>query len=62
MKKLIKDWVELIGLATILVLVWQGLELLFFKEIRPSRTDTIIAIPMVFLLHWKYKKYIRDIK
>lgn len=61
MKKLIRDWVELLGIATIIVLAWQGLELLFFKEIRPNIVDTIISFLILFLLHYEYKKHIRDI-
>lgn len=55
----IRNVVELLGIATIIILIWQGVELLIYKEIRPNHIDTIIALVMVFVIHDMYVKYIR---
>lgn len=34
LKYIIREWVELVGIATLLTLIWQGLELIFLREIR----------------------------
>ena len=60
LKYIIREWVELVGIATLLTLIWQGLELIFLREIRPDIVDTIISIPIILLLHYEYKKYIRN--
>lgn len=59
-KYIIREWVELVGIATLLTLIWQGLELIFIGEVKPDTVDTIIAIPIILLLHYEYKKYIRN--
>ena len=60
LKCIIREWVELVGIATLLTLIWQGLELIFIEEVKPNMVDTIIAIPIILLLHYEYKKYIRN--
>ena len=60
LKCIIREWVELVGIATLLTLIWQGLELIFIGEVKPNMVDTIIAIPIILLLHYEYKKYIRN--
>lgn len=60
LKCIIREWVELVGIATLLTLIWQGLELNFIGEVKPNMVDTIIAIPIILLLHYEYKKYIRN--
>lgn len=60
MKKFIQNYVEVIGISTIVIKIWQGLEILFFKEIKPDIVDTIIAIPIVLILFLEYKKYISN--
>ena len=60
LKYIIREWVELVGIATLLTLIWQGLELIFIGEVKPNMVDTIIAIPIILLLHYEYKKYIRN--
>jgi hypothetical protein len=60
LKYIIREWVELVGIATLLTLIWQGLELIFLRKIRPDIVDTIISIPIILLLHYEYKKYIRN--
>ena len=59
LKYIIREWVELVGIATLLTLIWQGLELFFIGEVKPNMVDTIIAIPIILLLHYEYKKYIK---
>ena len=44
LKYIIREWVELVGIATLLTLIWQGLELIFLREIRPDIVDTIITL------------------
>ena len=61
-KKAIREWVELVGIATILTFIWQSIELIITKRINSSMVDTIVAIPMVLLLHFEYKKIIRNIE
>lgn len=58
-KYVIREWIELIGIATLVTFIWQSLELLFIKIINPNIVDTIVAIPIVMLLHYEYKKHIR---
>lgn len=60
-KRYIRDLVEVIGIATIITLAWQGIELLLFKETRPNMIDTVIGLCITFLLHDLYKKYLRYI-
>ena len=60
LKYIIREWVELVGIATLLTLIWQGLELIFIEEVKPNMVDTIIAIPIILLLHYEYKKCIRN--
>lgn len=59
-KNFIKKWVELIGIASIVIYTWQGLELMFLGEIRPRAIDTIIAIPIIIALYILYNKYILE--
>lgn len=59
-KYIIREWIELVGIAILITLIWQGLELFFIREVKPSVIDSIIAIPMTLLLHSKYKKHIRN--
>ena len=37
-----------------------GIRINFLREIRPDIVDTIISIPIILLLHYEYKKYIRN--
>ena len=60
LKYVIREWIELVGIATLITLIWQGLELFFAREVDPNIVDTIIAIPMIMLLHYEYKKHIRN--
>lgn len=60
-KKLIREWVEIVGIATLITIGWQGIELIFTKNINSNIVDTIVAIPMVLLLHFEYKRTIRNI-
>lgn len=62
MKKIIREWVELVGIATLVTLTWQFIELLFIKKTNSNMVDTIVAIPLVLLLHLEYKRYIRYIE
>lgn len=59
MKRYIEDIVELLGIAYLVTGIWQGIEMLFIGKINPNVVDTIIAIPIVILLHLGYKKYIK---
>lgn len=61
-KKVIREWVELAGISALIVFVWQTIELIFIKKINPNIVDTIVAIPMVLLLHSEYKRTIRNIE
>ena len=61
-KKVIREWVELAGISALIVFVWQTIELIFIKKINPNIVDTIIAIPIVLLLHFEYRKNIRYIE
>ena len=59
MNKYIENVIELLGIAYLVTGVWQGIEIILIGEIKPNIIDTIIAIPIVFLLHIGYKKYIK---
>ncbi len=59
-KYLIREWIELVGIGVLIVCIWQGLELIFLREIKPNIVDSIISIPIILLLHYEYKKYIRN--
>ena len=61
-KKVIREWVELAGISALIVFVWQTIELIFIKKINFNIVDTIVAIPMVLLLHSEYKRTIRNIE
>lgn len=62
-KKHFKDYIEIMvemsGISALVTTVWQGIELCFFGEIRPSMIDTIIAIPIILILYFCYIKYIK---
>lgn len=61
-KKIIKEWVEIVGIATIVTFIWQSVELIITNEINPNMVDTIISFPIVLLLHFEYKKNIGNIE
>lgn len=61
-KKIIKEWVEIVGIATIVIFIWQSVELIITNEINPNMVDTIISLPIVLLLHFEYKKNIGNIE
>ena len=33
LKYVIREWIELVGIATLITLIWQGLELFFIIEL-----------------------------
>ena len=59
-KYIVREWIELVGIGVLVIYIWQGLEMIFLREIRPDIVDTIISIPIILLSHYKYKKYIRN--
>ena len=61
-KKIIKEWVEIVGIATIVTFIWQSVELIITNEINSNIIDTIISLPIVLLLHFEYKKNIGNIE
>lgn len=61
-KKIIKEWVEIVGIATIVTFIWRSVELIITNEINPNMVDTIISLPIVLLLHFEYKKNIGNIE
>ena len=61
-KKIIKEWVEIVGIATIVTFIWQSVELIITNEINPNIIDTIISLPIILLLHFEYKKNIGNIE
>ena len=61
-KKIIKEWVEIVGIAAIVTFIWQSVELIITNEINPNMVDTIISLPIVLLLHFEYKKNIGNIE
>ena len=61
-KKIIKEWVEIVGIATIVTFIWQSVELIITNKINPNMVDTIISLPIVLLLHFEYKKNIGNIE
>ena len=61
-KELIKEWVEIVGIATIVTFIWQSVELIITNEINTNMVDTIISLPIVLLLHFEYKKNIGNIE
>lgn len=62
-KKHFKDYIEIMvemsGISALVTSIWQGIELCFFREIRPNMIDTIIAIPIILILYFCYIKYIK---
>ena len=61
-KKIIKEWVEIVGIAAIVTFIWQSVELIITNEISPNIIDTIISLPIILLLHFEYKKNIGNIE
>ena len=61
-KKIIKEWVEIVGIAAIVTFIWQSVELIITNEINSNIIDTIISLPIVLLLHFEYKKNIGNIE
>ena len=59
-KYIAREWTELVGIGVLVIYIWQVLEMIFLREIRPDIVDTIISIPIILLLHYEYKKYIRN--
>ena len=59
-KYITREWIELVGIGILVLYIWQGLEMIFLREIRPNIVDTIISIPITLLLHYEYKKHIRN--
>ena len=61
-KKIIKEWVEIVGIAAIVTFIWQSVELIITNEINSNIIDTIISLPIILLLHFEYKKNIGNIE
>ena len=61
-KKIIKEWVEIVGITAIVTFIWQSVELIITNEINSNIIDTIISLPIILLLHFEYKKNIGNIE
>lgn len=56
MQKFINESFLVIGIAVIVTLVWQGLELAMSGEIKPNKVDTVIAFILTLSLYFNLKK------
>lgn len=51
MKKHIIEILKIVGISTIVVLGWQGLELAILGQINPNEVDSIIALILIGSLY-----------
>ena len=53
--KLLKDILMVAVIATVIMLLWQGLEMIEFKEVKSSLTDTIIGVLLTYSIYANIK-------
>ena len=53
--QMLGDILLLSGIATLVVILWQSLELAILNKITPDKVDTIIALILSYSLYWNYK-------
>lgn len=54
-RKLIKEYLKITIISIIVILFWQGLEILIIGEVRSSDIDTIIALILIPSLYGNLK-------
>lgn len=59
LNKYLESLLKLFGIGTIVILMWQLLEVSILGEIRPNEIDTIIGIILTFSLYGNLKWFER---
>lgn len=57
MKRLINDFLILIGIMTFVVFGWQTLEVIILGEINSNRVDTVIGVILTMSLYQNFKSW-----
>lgn len=57
LKKNINNWLKLFGIASVVTLVWQVLEITILGEIKANRIDAIIGTVLTFSLYFNLKTW-----
>ena len=60
LKSIISTWVELLGIYTLIMLIWQFIELLFNVSITSNKIDTIIGVVLTVVFYRVYSLYIKE--
>lgn len=60
LKSIISTWVELLGIYTLIMLIWQFIELLFNVSITSNKIDTIIGVVLTVVFYRGYSLYIKE--
>lgn len=55
MKSFLKDLLLIIVIAVIVLFIWQGLEIIEFGKVRPSFTDSIIGLVLIYSIYGNIK-------
>ena len=59
-KKYIKIWVELGGIGFFVYALWLGLELMLEGSIVASKSDSIMAVILMYSLYFNYRNYMNE--
>lgn len=54
----IREVLVITGIATIVTIGWQGLEMIILGEITPNKVDSVIGLILIFSLYSNYKVWI----
>lgn len=57
MKKLLNDFLTLIGIMSLVVIGWQTLEVTLLGKINSNRVDTIIGVILTMSLYHNFKTW-----
>lgn len=59
MKEYLRSMLELIGIMTLVILIWQLLEKILFGEITPNLVDSIIGTVLSYSIYKNYKNWVK---
>lgn len=59
MKEYLRSMLELIGIMTLVILIWQLLEKILFGEITPNLVDSIIGTVLSYSIYKNYKNGVK---
>lgn len=57
LKKIKRMTIELAVIAALILLLWRGLELLFYKQVVPNTVDSIIGLILLYSLYANLQVY-----